>query len=150
MLLCKDKSYQIQVYYSCWNGHQGAVEAVEHTSVSGQDITRILDAECTFHQRFGQVAPRSEYYNRQSQSDPDAGTQECKEVCQHDGSDDAEYSTSDRAFPRLFWGNAFEQSVLSEQHACAISARIITQLKMKIDKGNIGLYCEIPSTAVLW
>ena len=52
-LLSSNQSYYIQVYHCCRNGHEGAVEAVEHTSVSGQDITRILDAECTFHQRFG-------------------------------------------------------------------------------------------------
>ncbi len=33
--LSSNQSYYIQVYHCCRNGHEGAVEAVEHTSVSG-------------------------------------------------------------------------------------------------------------------
>lgn len=45
--------------------------------------------------------------------------------------DEEQDSSTDRTFPRFLWGNTFEQTVFSKQHAGTVSTRIVYPVEDK-------------------
>ena len=41
---------RVEIDYGCGDGQQGRVEAVEHSTVTGKDVTTVLDAEGTLEE----------------------------------------------------------------------------------------------------
>ena len=70
ILLNDIKHNSVNVNDGSRNGKEGAVEAVEHPAMTGQDIPRILDAEFAFEQRFYKVAPCAEHNDNHRKSCP--------------------------------------------------------------------------------
>ena len=54
----------------CGEGHERGVEAVEHASVSWEDVAAVLDADGALEEALHEVAPRSEDADHQSKSEP--------------------------------------------------------------------------------
>ena len=94
---------EIEVNNGRRDSHDSAIETVEHASMSWKDVSGILDTQMTFHQRFGQVTPSTEYYHCQSHTYPSDGWHDREEVCQGESTGDTEYSPTDGTFPRLLW-----------------------------------------------
>ena len=58
----KKRLYQLNmINHSCRYRHQCTIETVEHTSVSRQDVSRILDAQCPFDDSVR--SPRAEHHD---------------------------------------------------------------------------------------
>ena len=56
----------IEIDYCCRYRHERRVEAVEHTSMSWQDVAAILYSEGTLEEAFYQIAPCAEEYHNQT------------------------------------------------------------------------------------
>ena len=59
----------VEIHHGGGEGHQGGVEAVEHATMTWQDISAVLDAEGTLEERLDKVAPGAEDDNGQSEAD---------------------------------------------------------------------------------
>ena len=61
---------QYEVYDRGRDGEQGAVEAVEHSAVTGEDVAAVLDAELTLDETLHEVAPGAEDNNHEGKAQP--------------------------------------------------------------------------------
>ena len=58
----------VKINYGGRNGHEGRVETIQHSTVSGQYRSAVFYTECAFEKRFYKVSPCSEYNNNQRQT----------------------------------------------------------------------------------
>ena len=68
----------IEIHDSSRDSHERGVEAVEHASMTWQDMTRVLDAEGTLEERFHQVSPGTEDDDYEAETD---GEMRGKSLC---------------------------------------------------------------------
>ena len=54
------------------DGKQGAVEAVEHTAVTREDVAAVLDAKLPLDEALYEVTPSADDNNRQGKAQPAA------------------------------------------------------------------------------
>ena len=64
------QTQDIQVNYGCRYCHEGAVETVQHASMSRQDVSGVFDSQGALEKRFGQVSLCAEDHDGQSQPYP--------------------------------------------------------------------------------
>ena len=64
--LLTDNGERVDIDHRGGEGHEGGVETVEHTTMTGQDITAVLDVDGALEQTLHQVTPGAEDHNHQS------------------------------------------------------------------------------------
>ena len=69
-LMTLEKGQCVDIDHSSWDSHERGVETVEHSSVSGKDVSAVLNAQCAFEERFHKVAPCAEENDDKSKPHP--------------------------------------------------------------------------------
>ena len=120
-------------------GEQDRVEAVEHASVAGHDVPRVLHLDAALEHRLNQIAEIPEH-DHNSRNHPrvhhgDAVNVRRKEQTGSNGHNAA----ADGTFPRLLRGNPGEQLVLPELSAHKVGKRVVEPHEQEGVKDNIRL-----------
>ena len=104
--------------------------------MSGEHITRVLDAEMTLDHRLGKVTEGTEYYYHERHANPLPYVQETAEVSHSYTTGNSEQSATDRALPRLLGRDARKQSVTSDERTYEVSTRIVSPNEYIDSQGN--------------
>ena len=57
------KCKHVKIDDGCRNGNERRVETVEHSAMTGQNVSAVFDAECALEKRLNKVAPRTEHHH---------------------------------------------------------------------------------------
>ena len=125
----------VQIYYCSRDCHKRRVEAVEHSTVSGQNIARVLNAYGALEERLYKVAPCSEEHNDNAHTNPLYYIERhfsiaCVHVrilvhayqgCHYYHQNTAAYAS----FPALARRHTWKQLVLAEERTAKIGTRVV-------------------------
>ena len=126
-----ERGQRVEIDDGGGDGEEGAIEAVEHAAVAGEDIAAVLDAELAFEEALDEVAPRAKDANDEGEAQPleEREVGGGREAVPQEGADaKAENATTYAAYPRLLGRDALEEfggETLAQEATHAIGARIV-------------------------